>query len=144
MTGKGLALLAVGLTVRLIASYAAVMGPTLTHRERLFIALAWLPKATVQVRCTRAANGTARRAYSLRVCACACVHACMRACSYHQAAIGSIALERARDGGTDEDETRGLMVLTLAVLAILVTAPVGAAIISVSGPRLLMRAKADA
>ncbi len=56
-----------------------------------------------------------------------------------QAAIGSKALDMARE---EEDETLmkfGLDVLTLAVLAILTTAPIGALGIGLAGPRLLAR-----
>lgn len=56
-----------------------------------------------------------------------------------QAAIGSKALDMARE---EEDQTFvkfGLDVLTLAVLAILITAPIGALGIGLAGPRLLDR-----
>jgi len=45
----GLAVLCIGLVLRIITSFLVVMGLGLTVRERLFVALAWLPKATVQV-----------------------------------------------------------------------------------------------
>ncbi|GFG39584.1 hypothetical protein Cfor_01014 [Coptotermes formosanus] len=44
----GLCVLAVGLMLRLLASCLATMGGTLNLREMLFVAIAWLPKATVQ------------------------------------------------------------------------------------------------
>lgn len=47
----GLAALAVGLVFRLITSFLVVLGANLNIKERLFVALAWLPKATVQVYC---------------------------------------------------------------------------------------------
>jgi len=47
--GLGLAVLAIGLVLRITVSFFVVMGLGLTARERLFVALAWLPKATVQV-----------------------------------------------------------------------------------------------
>lgn len=56
-----------------------------------------------------------------------------------QAAIGSKALDMARE---EQDETLikyGSDVLTLAVLAILTTAPIGALGIGLAGPRLLTR-----
>ncbi len=85
---SGLMILAVGLLVRLTVSYLAVYGAGLNRHERLFIALAWLPKATVQ------------------------------------AAVGALALDLARhhQPGT-QAEVYGLQVLTLAVLAIICTAP---------------------
>jgi len=48
--GLGLAVLFIGLVLRVIVSFFVVMGLRLTIREQLFVALAWLPKATVQVR----------------------------------------------------------------------------------------------
>jgi len=45
----GLAVLAIGLVLRVITSFLVVFGLGLTLREQLFVALAWLPKATVQV-----------------------------------------------------------------------------------------------
>jgi len=47
--GLGLAVLCIGLVLRVITSFFVVMGLGLTVREQLFVALAWLPKATVQV-----------------------------------------------------------------------------------------------
>jgi len=74
---------------------------------------------------------------------------------FAQAAVGSVALDQARSdfvgttlvNGTlvsinerdDPNVERGLQVLTLAVLSILATAPVGAAIISFTGPRWLTK-----
>jgi hypothetical protein len=55
-----------------------------------------------------------------------------------QAAIGPIALDAARKiGAGREAEDLGLQVLTLAVLGILITAPLGATIVMLAGPRLL-------
>lgn len=56
-----------------------------------------------------------------------------------QAAIGSKALDMAREEGDDALTKFGLDVLTLAVLAILTTAPIGALGIGLAGPRLLAR-----
>ena len=46
----GLATLAIGLFVRLTVTYLVVAKQGFTVKERIFIALAWLPKATVQVK----------------------------------------------------------------------------------------------
>ncbi|XP_063687567.1 sodium/hydrogen exchanger 9B2-like [Bolinopsis microptera] len=56
-----------------------------------------------------------------------------------QAAIGSIALDRVRETlpGDKTAELYGVTVLCVAVLAIIVTSPPGAALISLLGPRLL-------
>lgn len=56
-----------------------------------------------------------------------------------QAAIGSKALDMARELHDETLQVYGLDVLTLAVLAILTTAPVGALGIGLAGPRLLVR-----
>ncbi|XP_041485544.1 sodium/hydrogen exchanger 9B2-like isoform X2 [Lytechinus variegatus] len=100
--GLGFATLIIGLCVRMIVSALAVTRAGLTWKEKLFISLAWLPKATVQ------------------------------------AAIGSVALDTARDRGNEEElEIYGIQLLTVAVLSILFTAPLGAVLISLTGPRLL-------
>ncbi|KAG1694103.1 Sodium/hydrogen exchanger 9B2 [Nymphon striatum] len=99
--GYGIAVLSIGLFFRIIASFFVVLGAGLTIKERLFIALAWLPKATVQ------------------------------------AAIGPVALDLARAQADKELEHYGLQVLTISVLVILITAPIGAAAIALSAPKLL-------
>nr|XP_057921713.1 sodium/hydrogen exchanger 9B2 [Doryrhamphus excisus] len=99
--GLGVAVIGIGLLLRLLATFVLVHGAGFVLKERLFIAIAWLPKATVQ------------------------------------AAIGSKALDTARDEGDEVKIQFGLDVLTLAVLAILITAPIGALGIGLAGPRLL-------
>ena len=102
---RGLGILFAGLTIRIIVSTLCVCTDQFEGRERLFIALAWLPKATVQ------------------------------------AALGSVALDAARSMATvnPDHERWGIQILTLAVLAIIVTAPVGAVLIALCGPRLLRK-----
>ena len=58
-----------------------------------------------------------------------------------QAAIGSLALDRANAQTpiVPENVERGQQVLTLCVLSILVTAPIGAILITTLGPRFLVR-----
>lgn len=56
-----------------------------------------------------------------------------------QAAIGSVALDTARSHGDKELEEYGMDVLTVAFLAILITAPVGSLLIGLLGPRLLQK-----
>mmetsp|Transcript_1387 Transcript_1387/g.3751 ORF Transcript_1387/g.3751 Transcript_1387/m.3751 type:complete len:522 (-) Transcript_1387:104-1669(-) len=96
----GVCMLACSLVVRCFVTYLAVMGKGLRWQERLFTALAWMPKATVQ------------------------------------AAVGAIALDEATN---EEEEERGREVLAIAVLAIVCTAPIGAVIISITGPRFLIK-----
>ena len=85
-----LALILLGRTVGVLLS---LTGSTLNKKERLFVVLGYLPKATVQ------------------------------------AAIGAIPLQRGLPGGE--------MILTAAVLAILITAPVGAFLVDTTQQRLL-------
>lgn len=59
-----------------------------------------------------------------------------------QAAIGSVALDTARTQQEETLEQYGMDVLTVAFLAILITAPIGALIIGLAGPRLLHKADA--
>ncbi|XP_013384872.1 uncharacterized protein LOC106154881 [Lingula anatina] len=107
-TGLGLAVLGVGLCLRSVVTFLTMIRSPLNMKERLFLVLSWLPKATVQ------------------------------------AAIGSIALDTARDHGHgDMKEFWGLQILTIAVLSILVTAPIGAAAIALTSPKLLRKTKTD-
>ncbi|XP_071552701.1 sodium/hydrogen exchanger 9B2-like isoform X2 [Panulirus ornatus] len=102
--GWGLLTLLVGLSLRVATSFFVVMGAAFSLWERLFIAIAWLPKATVQ------------------------------------AAIGSQALDHVRQNkGSPADIVRGVQIVTIAVMVILVTAPIGAAAIKLTGPRFLIR-----
>lgn len=56
-----------------------------------------------------------------------------------QAAVGALALDKAREKGSVEGEELGKQILTLAVLSIIVTAPIGAAAIAITGPLLLKK-----
>ncbi|XP_076001452.1 sodium/hydrogen exchanger 9B2 isoform X2 [Genypterus blacodes] len=106
--GLGIASLLIALLVRLLFTYVCVLCAGFTLREKIFISLAWMPKATVQ------------------------------------AAIGSIALDMARAKNDIQQQKYGMDVLTVAVLAILLTAPVGALIIGLTGPHLLQKPKNSA
>ena len=106
--GKGLLVLAIGLVIRVIVTFFVVMGGDLDPKERLFVAFAWFPKATVQ------------------------------------AALGPYALDKAVELGADhpdfkDNQAWGLTILTVAVLAILVTAPIGSAAIMLTHPFLLTK-----
>uniref|UniRef100_A0A3B4DFZ2 Cation/H+ exchanger transmembrane domain-containing protein n=1 Tax=Pygocentrus nattereri TaxID=42514 RepID=A0A3B4DFZ2_PYGNA len=103
--GLGLAALCIALTVRIFFTFLMVLCAGFNFKEKLFIALAWMPKATVQ------------------------------------AAIGSTALDMARSKQEKQMEQYGMDVLTVAVLSILLTAPIGALLIGLCGPRLLQRPK---
>ncbi|XP_029696343.1 sodium/hydrogen exchanger 9B2-like isoform X3 [Takifugu rubripes] len=101
--GLGVACVAIGLVIRLLVTFLLVHFGGFNWKEKLFIAVAWTPKATVQ------------------------------------AAIGSKALDMAREEEDQNFVKFGSDVLTLAVLAILITAPIGALGIGLAGPRLLDR-----
>lgn len=110
--GNGLIILAGGLVFRAVACTLCLFGTSLNWKEMIFVNIAWLPKATVQ------------------------------------AALGSSALDILKGKvapPTDsidyphylQELSWGRSVLTIAVLSILVTAPVGAIGIAFSGTRLL-------
>ncbi|KAF7687059.1 sodium/hydrogen exchanger 9B2 isoform X2 [Silurus meridionalis] len=101
----GLAALSIALTVRIFFTFLMALCAGFNFKEKIFIALAWMPKATVQ------------------------------------AAIGSTALDMARVKQDQELQSFGMDVLSVAVLSILITAPLGALLIGLCGPRLLRRPK---
>lgn len=60
-----------------------------------------------------------------------------------QAAIGALALDKAKEMGDETGVVFGKQILTLAVLSIIITAPIGAAIIAITGPLLLHRSQLE-
>ena len=89
----GLIIIAFGLLARTVGVFISLHGSALNHKEKLFCAIAYLPKATVQ------------------------------------AAIGGIPLAMGIPSGA--------VILAIAVLAVMVTAPLGAVGIHTFAPRLL-------
>ena len=75
---------------RMVGTYFAVSCGSLNTKEKIFMAFAWMPKATVQ------------------------------------AALGPVFLDNCIKYGKDEWQPMGEEILTLAVLSILITAPLGA------------------
>jgi hypothetical protein len=59
--------------------------------------------------------------------------------SFVQAALGPVALDSVHDGNRPEEREFAEHVLMICVLSILLTAPIGAIIITLSGPRLLKK-----
>lgn len=115
--GLSIVVLLVALIVRMIGTYFAVCGGDLNRKEKIFMAFAWLPKATVQ------------------------------------AALGPIFLDNViklspdaweKIGNKDDYFEYGNNILTLAVLSILITAPLGAVCILGLGPKLLESDKPNA
>ncbi|NWU97330.1 SL9B2 protein, partial [Upupa epops] len=105
--GLCVATLGIALVVRIIVTFLMVCFAGLNFKEKIFVSLAWIPKATVQ------------------------------------AAIGSLALDTARRHQDEQLEKYGMDVLTVAFLAILITAPIGALVIGLAGPRLLQKAQTN-
>ncbi|KAM9330488.1 LOW QUALITY PROTEIN: sodium/hydrogen exchanger 9B2-like [Gastrophryne carolinensis] len=101
--GLCVATVGIALIVWIVATFLLVSCKGFNLKERIFISLAWIPKATVQ------------------------------------AAIGSVALDLARSIGNSQLEEYGMYVLTIAFLAIEITAPTGAIIIGLTGPRMLQK-----
>ena len=129
--GYSIAVLLIALLIRMIGTYGAVSGGNLTPKEKVFMAFAWMPKATVQ------------------------------------AALGPLFLDdigKLPDSVWDTEENKqawilenqgknisdwnplgnkeewlgwGEDILTLAVMSILITAPLGAIFILTLGPKLL-------
>ena len=103
--GWGLLVLVTALLFRMVGTFLAVSCGNLNAKEKIFLAFAWMPKATVQ------------------------------------AALGPIFLERAKLLQMTEMYHMGEQILTLAVLSILITAPLGAVTIMGLGPKLLEKKK---
>jgi NhaP-type Na+/H+ or K+/H+ antiporter len=98
---KGLALIFLALLARSLGTYLCTVGSNLNQKERLFVVLSYLPKATVQ------------------------------------AAIGAAPLLVMQTSGMP---TRpGELILAMAVMSILVTAPLGALAIKWGGRVLLVQ-----
>ncbi|XP_014612429.1 PREDICTED: mitochondrial sodium/hydrogen exchanger 9B2-like, partial [Polistes canadensis] len=91
-----------GIIIRIIVTIIVGIGCKLNTKEKVFIALSWMAKATVQ------------------------------------AALGPVTLDEVNQDDTEQVEYANI-VLTICVLSILLTAPAGAIIISLSGPKLLTK-----
>ncbi|XP_011878009.1 PREDICTED: mitochondrial sodium/hydrogen exchanger 9B2 isoform X1 [Vollenhovia emeryi] len=101
----GISCLVIGIVIRIGATVLVGIGSKLNLKEKVFIALSWMAKATVQ------------------------------------AALASVALEE-----VDKDDQQQVeyaeTVLMMCVLSVLLTAPAGAIIITLSGPKLLTKTTA--
>jgi NhaP-type Na+/H+ or K+/H+ antiporter len=102
---RGAALILLGLLFRSLGSYLCTLGSPLSNRERLFVVIAYLPKATVQ------------------------------------AAIGSAPLVAMQTNGMAT--APGEVILAVAVMSIVLTAPTGAWAIAWAGEHLLTRKPAN-
>ncbi|XP_062055789.1 sodium/hydrogen exchanger 9B1 [Lepus europaeus] len=100
--GVCVATLSLALCVRILTTFLLMCFAGFNFKEKIFIALSWMPKATVQ------------------------------------AVLGPLALETARRTAPHL-EAYSKDVMTVAFLAILITAPNGALIIGILGPKILTR-----
>jgi hypothetical protein len=108
--GKAVIVIVLGLPFRgLVAYYCAAVGGKWSQPDRIFTAISWMPKATVQ-----AALSTVALQY---------VEA--REASYEST------------DAYDLDRSRSMIILAAATISIVLTAPTGAIAIGWSGPRLL-------
>jgi NhaP-type Na+/H+ or K+/H+ antiporter len=101
----GIGCLLAGIIIRILATVLVGIGSRLNLKEKIFIALACMAKATVQ------------------------------------AALGPATLDKVNPQD-EEQRHHGEVVLMLCVLSILLTAPSGAIIIMLSGPKLLTKTRA--
>lgn len=58
-----------------------------------------------------------------------------------QAALGPVCLRKLSDDASEEQRHYGEIVLMVCIFSIVLTAPIGAILISISGPRLLTKTK---
>lgn len=98
-----LLLIVVALIIRMIGVFTCLIKTNLNFKERLFVAIAYVPKATVQ------------------------------------AAIGGGLLDLGNSMGNEAIKAAGMIVLTVSVIAILFSAPVGAFAIDLSMNKLTTR-----
>ncbi|XP_049642491.1 sodium/hydrogen exchanger 9B1-like [Suncus etruscus] len=99
--GIAIATVTLAVLARISFTFSLMSFSGFNVKEKLFIALAWIPKATVQ------------------------------------AVLGPLALETARTINAPQLEQYSKDVMTVAFLAILITAPNGALIIGILGPKML-------
>ena len=124
-------MLLLALLFRMIGTYFAVHGGELNVREKIFMAFAWLPKATVQAALGPIFLDNVKK-----------VSPDMWRTDENEAAWiaanpGKNITEWAPIGVKEDWEKMGENILTLAVMSILITAPLGAVCILGLGPKLL-------
>lgn len=91
--------------IRILCTAGIAFGDRLNMKEKFFVALSWMSKATVQ------------------------------------AALGPVALKHLDANASDDEKHYAYVVQTIAVLSIVLTAPLGAILISVSGTKLLTKTR---
>jgi len=129
--GLSIAVLVIALLIRMVATYGAVSGGNLNRKEKVFMAFAWMPKATVQaalgpifldnvgkIKDTLWDTEENKQAWILEN-------------------PGKNITEWSPLGTEAEWTTWGEDILTLAVMSILITAPLGAVFILALGTKFL-------
>jgi NhaP-type Na+/H+ or K+/H+ antiporter len=116
----GLGILIAGVIIRIVVTALLGIGCKLNLKEKIFVSLAWMSKATVQV----GAKTSRRDCSSKRL---------------FQAALGPITLGVVTDNTKEHDYAE--KILMICVLSIILTAPTGAILITLGGPRLLTKTK---
>ncbi|XP_037958585.1 sodium/hydrogen exchanger 9B2 isoform X2 [Teleopsis dalmanni] len=101
----GCGCIAAGAILRIFSTAGIAFGDRLNVKEKFFVALSWMSKATVQ------------------------------------AALGPVAMRNLTDASSDADRRYAYIVQTLAILSIVLTAPLGAILISITGTKLLTKTK---
>ena len=143
--GYSLLVLVLALIIRMFATYVAVMGGELNVKEKIFMAFAWLPKATVQ-----AALGPIFLSKVLLFDGKTLMYLIQNVTQLGIEVCDKLVNDLLSgdwldfgDEGEESMEIRqnwinmGNNILTLAVLSILITAPLGAVSILALGPKLL-------
>jgi NhaP-type Na+/H+ or K+/H+ antiporter len=156
--GWGVVVLCCGLAIRLIVSYGAVMMGDLNMKERVSVSLAWLPKATVQAAIGPLALDKAKQALASKFPGQDCNPVMVSSMHITEPLSGATLVRDmvngtmvegySGDGGNMlanicDMVTYGDKVLTIAVLVILITAPIGAVAIMTGGPKLLEKEKKE-
>ncbi|VDK71417.1 unnamed protein product [Anisakis simplex] len=105
---KGILIIAIGLVFRTLAAFCATFCSGFKLKEQIFIAFAWIPKATVQV---------------------------------FFAALSPIVLDMAEHESNQNAEHlwEGRVILSVGVLSILISAPLGSFLIHILAPLLLTK-----
>ncbi|EDW78011.2 uncharacterized protein Dwil_GK24783, isoform A [Drosophila willistoni] len=101
----GAACIFTGSILRILTTAGIAFGDRLNVKEKFFVGLSWMAKATVQ------------------------------------AALGPVALKHLDENSTDEERNYAAIVQTICVFSIVLTAPLGAILISVTGTKLLTKTK---
>ncbi|KAL7375685.1 hypothetical protein ABVT39_021984, partial [Epinephelus coioides] len=80
--GLGLACISIGLVIRLLVTFLLVHYAGFNLKEKIFIAVAWLPKATVQVMLCVFPTSVHSRGKFQASCVCVCTCMCVCVCVY--------------------------------------------------------------